>query len=100
MLNSMKSHWQRLSVEVRNAEFVTENLRAQQQQSERQVNNNFFVNQVPQGLGFRPNMQGTKSHTRLHMHSSSNGMNFGGFNNHSYGDEQLLDGLGDEPRLF
>lgn len=38
---------------------------------------------------------------RFYVHSNTNGINFGGFNGHSqFGDEQLLEGLGQEGRLF
>ena len=54
-----------------------------------------------------PNMfgqggMGSRSHpNKIYGHSNPNGMNFNGFNGGgSMADEQLLEGLGEEPKLF
>jgi hypothetical protein len=75
-------------IELRNAQEVTEQMKYQQQQQQNQ----------------RPlfGAQGSRNPTRLHVHSTANGVNFGGFGygSSNYADEQLLEGLSDEPRLF
>lgn len=88
ILARMKNNFDRMRSEARNAEHLTANLRSQQAEQARPGplfgNSNFL---------FGPS--NSRSFSRLHVHSSMNGMNFNGFNGNQFGDEQLLEGLGD-----
>ena len=90
LLNHMKNNYDSMRSQARSAASLTDKLRYEQNNMQRHNN------------GMHPS-NGMRSQTRLHVHSSMNGLNFNGFNNYGPNDEQLLEGLpGDDSmaRLF
>jgi hypothetical protein len=89
MVTMMKEQHAKMRTEARNAKIMTAQFRQEQEQPRHQVQ-----------PSFAPGLVGSRSGNRIHLHSHQNGVHFNGFNGGSMADEQLLEGLGDETRLF
>ena len=99
MVSLMKQNYERMRTEARNAQVVTAQLRKEQEQP-RPSQPNIFSNNMGPPQPFGQGISGSRSSNRIHVHSNPNGVNFNGFNGGSMADEQLLEGLGEETRLF
>jgi hypothetical protein len=80
-----------MKYEVKNAEGATSKLRYEQNNDYQRQPNSLSSNNHVSNNTLGGNVTGCRSHSRLYVHSSLNGIQFNGFNNYGgHGDEQLL----------